>query len=108
MKMIYRSLECEVKVRSGLKVEIGELCADAVNYAVCRLFVRSSGLCREYVRESYCMRIANGKGKKSRRHRSVLPAFLAEMEGELLQIDFTVDSTGVTVQGILPVKCSTD
>ncbi len=103
MKMSYKNLQCEVKAQSGLKTEIGDLCAQAVSYAICRCFVKSEALCREYVYESYRMRLAAGKGRKPKHHSIILEAAQAEVEGELLHIEFTVDTTGVTVQSIRPL-----
>jgi len=105
MKMIYKSLMCEIKARSRLKAEIGDMCTEAVIYAVCRLFTKSTSLCREYVTESYYMRLAKGKGRRAKNHRCIVPAFLAELDGELIQIDFSVDVVGVTIQSIKSVVC---
>lgn len=103
MKMSYKGLECQLKARSGLEAAIGDLCSEAVIYAACRLFSRSESLCREYVTASYRMRLASGKGRKSRNCRCVIPGFLAEIDSDFLQISFTVDSTGVTIQSIKPL-----
>lgn len=104
MKMVYHGIVCDVKARENLSAEIGELCPEAVAYAVCRLFTKSVSLRKAYVPESYRMRLASGKGRKTKRHRCVIPACLAEIDGELLQIDFSVDCTGVTVQKVKALR----
>ena len=106
MKMTYRGLECRIKARPDLNAAIGELCSEAVVYGVSRLMSKSESVCREYVCESYRMRLATGKGRRSKRHSCVIPAFLAEIDGELLRIDLTVDGSGVTIQNIRELKFS--
>ena len=105
MKMTYKNLMCEVNTNSAMKTSIGEFDAETVSYAVCRLFAKSEKFCREYVTESYYMRLAKGKARRARKHRCVVPAFLAELDGELLQIDFTVDVVGVTIQRVISLSC---
>lgn len=108
MKMIYKSLACRIDAANDLNVTIGDCCPEAVVYAVRRLFARSESLCREYVTMSYAMRLAKGKGRKVRRCKCVVPAFLAELEGELLRIDFTVSCEGVTIRNIRPESFPAD
>lgn len=106
MKMTYKGLECQIKARPGLDASMGELCSDAVIYGVSRLLARSESACREYVCQSYRMRLATGKGRRSQRRRCIIPAFLAEIDGELLRIDLTIDCSGVTIQNIRELKFS--
>ncbi len=108
MKMTYRGLECQIKARPGLEAEIGGLCSEAVVYGVCRLLSKSSNVCRQYVCESYRMRLAAGKGRKALHHSCVIPAFLAEIDGELLRIDLMVDSSGVTIKSIRELNFGSD
>lgn len=102
MKMTYKALECRIGASKDLRVAIGDCCPEAVAYAACRLFAHSGSLCRKYVTMSYAMRLARGKERRSRRYRCVVPATLAELEGELLRIDFAVSCDGVTILSVIP------
>ena len=100
MKMNYKSLSCQISARKDFCCELGELCSDAVVYAVSRLFSSSAAMCRSCVTESYAMRIATGKGRRSARHSCVVPAALAEIDGNWLRVSYSVDPEGVTIQSV--------
>ena len=101
MKMIYKAVECTVAADKNLSVTIGDCCPEAVNYAVCRMFAHNECLRRQCAIMSYRKRLAADKaGRKPENCKCVVSACLAELEGDLLAIDFTVDCTGVTIRDI--------
>lgn len=100
MNMEYNGVICSVETSQRFCTGIGELCPEAVAYAVCRLFAKTPSLCRKYTMESCRMRFASGKERKSRKYKCVLPAFLAEIEAELLEIEFCVNGTGVVITAV--------
>lgn len=108
MKMEYNGIICDVETSPKLNVGIGELCPDAVSYAVCRLFAKTPSLCREYAMESCRMRFASGRGRKSRKCKCVLPAILAQIDAELLEIEFCVNGTGVLITAVRTARFPKD
>ena len=103
MKMKYGSLSCKISAHKNMEIHCEVLCdlePDTVYYAISRFFTKDTSVCHSYVKESYQMRLAKGKGRKAKHHRCILPALLAELPGMWVQVYFMVDAEGVIIQRI--------
>lgn len=78
----------------------GDLLPESAGYAVCRFLRSSSALRGTLVRESYRLRIADGKGRKTVRRSFVAPGALMELPGAWVQVTLSVTPSGVTVTGV--------
>ncbi len=97
MKAYYNGIVCNVTTDRDFSTAIGELCPEAVAYALCRMFVRTPVLCRRYVTESYRMRLATGKARRPRRYDCTVSGRAAEINAAQLRVWFTVSPDGITV-----------
>lgn len=100
----YRTLACEVEAGRNLSIYTAhpvDLCDDAICYAVRRFLCRSGTICRQYVKESYEMRVEKGRGKKRKRCRVIAPAAAAELGLGWLVIDLCISPAAVTVKRIV-------
>ena len=107
MKMVIRNgqstIKCQISAAKELHFYSQKPCdleEDTVSYAACRFFSKSAALCKLYAAESYRMRLAQGRGRKSKKHQCILPAQFMELPGNWARIHFTVDPVGVTIRGI--------
>lgn len=99
----YRTLTCEVKADKSISIHTAHpvnLHDDTISYAVQRFLSKSKSVCKQYVRESYEMRVSKGRGKKQKRFQVIAPAALADLGYGWLVIDICVTATGVTVKRI--------
>lgn len=99
----YRTMKCEVEADRNLSIYTArpvDLCDDAICYAVRRFLCRSRAICREFVKESYEMRVEKGGGKKRKRRRVIAPAAAAELGCGWVVIDLCISPAGVTVKSI--------
>lgn len=78
----------------------GDLLPESAGYAVCRFLRTSSALRGALVRESYQLRIADGKGRRTVRRSFVAPGVLMELPGAWVQVTLRVAASGVTVTGV--------
>ena len=72
-----RRLSCDVWTAKELKFQTEIPCSlesDAVGYAACRFLTKCEILCRDYVEQSYRLRLKQGKGRRSVRSRFTAPA----------------------------------
>ena len=78
----------------------GDLLPESAGYAVCRFLRSSSALRGVLVRESYRLRLASGKGRRTVRRCFVAPAALMELPGAWARVTLNITATGVTVTGM--------
>ena len=99
----YGSYACELIAAKELRFHADFPCdveLDTVRYAVCRFLRKSKSLCKEYVKESYRLRLASGKGRKTKRRWCLAPAALLELPGAWVHIGVSISATGVTVEQV--------
>lgn len=99
----YRTMKCEVEADKDLSIYTAhpvELCDDAICYAVCHFLCRSGAICRQYVKESYEMRVEKGSGKRRKRRRVIAPAAVAELGCGWAVIDLCISPAGVNIKRI--------
>lgn len=99
----YGSLSCDVSAAKSLRVlnwTDTPLEPDVAAYAVCRFLRKSRALCGEYVRESYRLRLAKGKARKTKYRSFLAPASLMELPGVWCAVKLYVSSSGVVVEAV--------
>ena len=99
----YGSLSCEVSAAKTLRVtdRVGaSLRGDVVGYAVCRFLRRSRALAREYVRQSYDLRLEKRRSGRTGTRRFLAPAPLLELPGAWCAVRLSVTAAGVTVESV--------
>ena len=99
----YRTIKCDVEADKDLSIYTAhpvDLCDDAICYAVRRFLCRSKTICKEFVKESYALRVEKGGGKRRKRRRVIAPAAAAEMGFGWAVIDLCISPAGVTVKRI--------
>ena len=99
----YRTLTCEIKADKNLSICVAHPTTfhdDTISYAVRRFLCGSKSICKQYVRESYEMRVSGGRGKKQKRFQVIAPAAVAELGYGWLVIDICVSALGVNVKRI--------
>lgn len=104
MKMTSAACSCaletakDIRFHSGAKS--GDLLPESAGYAVCRFLRSGSTLRGELVRESYRLRLASGKGRRTVRRSFVAPGALMELPAAWVRVTLTVTAAGVTVTGV--------
>ena len=95
-----RQLICEVWAAKDLKI-LGncprDLDPDTIGYAVCRFLTKCDLLCREYVEQSYRLRLARGRKRRPVKSFFTAPARKLELPGCYLQAEVLISPAGVEV-----------
>lgn len=94
------ALETAGDIRCFVGAGYGDLLPESAAYAVCRFLRSSCALRGTLVRESYRLRIAPGKGRRTVRRSFVAPGVLMELPCPWVRVTLTVTATGVTVTGV--------
>lgn len=107
MKMVngtgYNAAICQISAAKDfhfISLVPCDLEPDTISYAVRRFFSKSRILCQTYVSESYQLRFAKGKDRKSKHHCCVIPAQFMELPGNWAQVNFVVDAFGITIRKV--------
>lgn len=104
MTLTSAACSCQLETAKDLRFHGGAVGADllpeSAGYAVCRFLRSSSALRGVLVRESYQLRIASGKGRRTVRRCFVASGPLMELPGAWVRVALTVTATGVTVTGV--------
>lgn len=104
MTLTSAACSCQLETAKDIRFHGGARSADllpeSAGYAVCRFLRSSSALRGALVRESYRLRIASGKGRRTVRRSFVAPASLMELPAAWVRVTLTVSATGVTVTGV--------
>ena len=98
-----RRLSCDVWTAKELKFQTEIPCSlesDAVGYAACRFLTKCEILCRDYVEQSYRLRLKQGKGRRSVRSRFTAPARMMELPGAKVEVRVMITPKGVEVQSV--------
>ncbi len=99
----YRILTCEIETDKNISVYNAfptEFHDDTLCYAARRFLCGSVAVCRQYVKESYEMRVEKGRGKKRRRYRVIAPAAALELGRGWTVIDLCVSAAGVAIKRV--------
>lgn len=104
MKMVSRtpscSIMCQIEAAKDFRFRSGVSCdllPESIGYAVCRFLQATPALRHSLVLESYRLRLAKGKERRTHRRSFVAPAALLELPGGWVQVRLTVTPIGVTV-----------
>lgn len=107
MKLVSRtashSVTCQIEAAKELRLRTQTPCAllpESVGYAACRFLRSSSALRHSLAEESYRLRLAKGRARRTLRRSIVAPAALMELPGSWAQVSLTVTPIGVTVTGV--------
>ena len=104
MTLTSAACSCQLETAKDIRFHGGAVGADllpeSAGYAACRFLRSSSALRGVLVRESYQLRIASGKGRRTVRRCFVAPAALMELPGAWVQVTLNITATGVTVTGV--------
>lgn len=104
MKMTSGACSCVLETAKDIRfnggARNGGLLPESAGYAACR-FLRSSTVLRgTLVRESYRLRLATGKGRRTVRRSFVAPGALMELPAAWVRVTLAVTAAGVTVSGV--------
>ena len=95
---------CQLEAARTFRFHAGatgaDLLPESALYAVCRFLRSSSALRGALVRESYKLRVATGKGRRSVRRSFLAPGPLMELPGAWVRVTLTVTAAGVSVTGV--------
>jgi hypothetical protein len=94
------ALETAKDIRFHGGVRGADLLPESAGYAACRFLRSSSALRGVLVRESYQLRIASGKGRRTVRRCFVAPAALMELPSAWARVTLNITATGVAVTGV--------
>lgn len=103
MKMNYNAVSCEITLSNNFYAVSHVPCDyqnDVIGYGVCRFIMKSNDIRRHCVFQSWKLRVSKGKERKSRRFFYTIPAVLAELPGQWIQISGTIDPNGVTLKKV--------
>lgn len=104
MKMTSAACSCTLETAKDFRfhpgAKSGDLLPESAGYAACRFLRSSSALRGVLVRESYRLRIASGKGRRTVRRCFVAPGPLMELPSAWARVTLNITATGVTVTGV--------
>lgn len=104
MTLTSAACSCQLETAKDLRFHGGAVGADllpeSAGYAVCRFLRSSSALRGVLVRESYRLRIASGKGRRTVRRCFVAPGPLMELPSAWARVTLNITATGVAVTGV--------
>ena len=98
-----RRLSCDVWSAKKLKFQTEILCgleSDTIGYAACRFLSKCDILCRDYVEQSYRLRLKQGKGRRGVRSWFTAPARMLELPGAKVEVRVMITQKGVEVQSV--------
>ena len=98
-----RRLACDVWAAKELKFKTEIPCSlesDTIGYAACRFLTKSEILCRDYVEQSYRLRLKQGKGRRPVRSWFTAPARMLELPGAKVEGRVMITRKGVEVQSV--------
>ena len=100
----YGAISCNIAVSKDMlftsEVPCNGLETDAAGYAVCRFLKKSPKDAYRYIRESYRLHLATGKGRKSKFCWLSGPAKSLELPGAWVRIRLCVNPEGITVERV--------
>ena len=104
MTLTSAACSCQLETAKDLRFHGGAVGADllpeSAGYAACRFLRSSSALRGVLVRESYRLRIASGKGRRTVRRCFVAPGPLMELPSAWARVTLNITATGVAVTGV--------
>ena len=98
-----RRLSCGVWAAKAFKYQAEIPCgleSETIGYAVCRFLTKCDTLRRDYVEQSYRLRLKQGKGRRSVRSRFTAPARMMELPGAKVEVRVMITPKGVEVQSV--------
>lgn len=102
-KMNYGNIVCEVSVAENYDFHTQAACnydKDTIAYAVERFFTRCTRFREECTYESWQIRIAKGKARRSHKFVYVVPAVLMELPGGWVRLTGDIDAVGVHIKKV--------
>lgn len=102
-QMNYGNIVCEVSVAENYAFRSEVTCQydnGTVAYAVERFFTHCTLFCRECTYESWQIRIAKGKARRSHNFTYLIPAVLMELPGIWIRLVGDIDAVGVNIKKV--------
>lgn len=100
----YGAISCNIEASKAMlfttEVPCNGLGTEAAGYAVCRFLKKDPKTAYRYIRESYRLRLASGKKRKSRFCWLSGSAHALELPGAWVRIQLRVDPEGITVERV--------
>lgn len=106
-KMVYGTIICEVSVTANCTITVSDSCdypKDTIAYAVEKFFSRYAKTYRECTYESWQLRIAKGRKKRTRRFEYIIPAVFMELPGNWVRVYGNIDVVGMNISRIELLK----
>lgn len=106
-KMKYGNMACEVSVTENYTFYSEVTCEyekDVIAYAVEHFFSSSTRFCKECAYESWKIRLAKAKEKKSHLFTYLVPAALMELPGSWVSLAGYINSAGVHISKVELLK----
>lgn len=98
-----RCLSCDVWAAKELKFQTEIPCSlesDTIGYAACRFLSKCDILCRDYVEQSYRLRLKQRKGRRGVRSWFTAPSRMLELPGAKVEVRVMITQKGVEVQSV--------
>lgn len=99
-----RQLTCEVWAARNMIIQPGipvGMEPDTVGYAVCRFLPKCEILCRDYVEQSYRLRLAKGRKRRPVISWFTVPARMLELPGGVVKATVAIFPEGVEVRSVV-------
>jgi hypothetical protein len=104
MTLTSAACSCALETAKDIRFHGGakgaDLLPESAGYAACRFLRSSSALRGVLVRESYRLRIASAKGRRTVRRSFVAPGPLMELPGAWVRVTLNITAIGVAVTGV--------